>query len=415
MQKLDESFQRYRAAREMAAGRANLAQEWRHYNDQMSALRANHRKFLDGSRQVANAGLFARVFGNPVGRFRAESGCLDPDTGLSLSGFVDLLRRSSCHGGRIRTAEARVIGRNADGSPILAKEIPYFLDRPGFERWIANRAAQGLRDAGLPPEKTMTREQFLAWAREAGTPGSHALRAHEARNYGTAGHPVFGRDIPYFMGSAEFMRWTGHKVTETLLAYDMPPDASLSRDEFMNLLRKARSKEGESLREAERHLLVALPDGTKLKVGDVPYFMDHENYRQWAKDEVNRLRAKLVPTEENVHEFATINQINAAVFVPPMAIVSSLSSALVNAISFLILLSAAVFTLIPATRKVGTHVGKFAVPLTLAAFAALVLAMPSHVFRPDTEAWNLENQFHQQIGVAAQLWSRLSNVQKHFL
>ncbi|MDR0380331.1 MAG: hypothetical protein LBI62_10410 [Candidatus Accumulibacter sp.] len=415
MQRLDESFQRYRAAWKMATGRADLAQEWNLYDGQMNTLRANHREFLDGSRRVANTGFFSSLFFNPVGRFRAKSGCLDPDTRLSLSGFVDLLRRSSCHGGKIRAAEARVIGRNADGSPILAKEIPYFLDRPGFEEWIERRAAQGLRDAGLPLEKAMTREQFLDWVRGDGTPGSHALRAHEARNYGTSDHPILGRDIPYFMGSAEFMRWTGHKITETLLAYDMPPDASLSRDEFMDLLRKARSKEGESLREAERRLLVALPDGTKLRIGDVPYFMDRENYRQWAKDEVERLKAKLVPTEENVHEFATINQINASVFVPPMAVVSSLTSALVNAISFLILLLATVLTLVPATRRAGVHVGKFAVPLMLAAFAALVLVMPSHVFRPGTEAWNLESRFHERIGVAAQLWSRLSNVQKLFL
>jgi hypothetical protein len=98
-----------------------------------------------------------------------------------------------------------------------------------------------------------------------------------------------------------------------------------------------------------------------------------------------------------------------------MAIVSSLISALVNAISFLILLSASALTFIPATRKAGESINKFAIPLMLAAFAALVFAMPPHVFRPDTEAWHLESKFHERIGFVAQLWSRLSNVQKHFL
>jgi hypothetical protein len=412
MQQLDESFQRYRSAREMAVGKADLAREWKLYNDQMDLFRAKHAEFIAGSRKVA--GVAQKHHDEAIRRFRAASGGLNPDTNVSLASFPDLLKRSS-HGKRIRAGEERVIGQNPDGSPVQAREIPYFLGRPEFEKWIEKRAAQGLRDAGLPLEKAMTREQFLAWARSAGTPGSKALRTHEERNYGPSDRPVFGRDIPYFMDSAEFMRWTGHKVRETMLAYDMPPDASLSRDGFMDLLRKAKSKEGEALRETERRLLVALPDGTQLRVGDVPYFMDYASYRQWAKDEVERLKAKLVPTEENVNEFATINQSNAAVFVPPMAIVSSLTSALVNAISLLILLLASALVRFPATRKAGTYANKFAVPLMLAAFAALVLAMPSHVFRADSEAWNLENRFHERIGLAAQLWSRLSNVQKHFL
>jgi tetratricopeptide (TPR) repeat protein len=413
MQKLDEAFQHYRQARDMAVGKADLTEEWKAYDTQMNVLRAKHEEFVDGSRKVAQYAGGKRE-AEARRRFRAASGGLEPNARVSLEDFPELLKRSS-HGKKIIAGENRVIGHDPYGSPILAKEIPYFLDRPGLEGWIAERAARGLRSVDLPMNKEMTHEEFLAWLRKSPTPGGDSLRAHEARNYGPSEHPVLGRDIPYFMDRADFIRWTRHKAQETLLAYDMPPDPGLSREGFLDLLRKAKNKEGEQLRTAENRLLVALPDGTRLKIGDVPYFMDRETYLQWANDEVERLKVKLVPTEENVDEFATINQSNAAVFVPPMAIISSLTSALVNALSLLILLIASGLALSPATRKAGALIGKLSVPLMLACFLALIFAMPPHVFRPDTEAWNLESKFHEQIGIPAQLWSRLSNVQKLFL
>ena len=413
MQRLEEAFARYRNAFAMASGKADLTQEWNAYDGQMKILRSKHAEFVDGSRRVAKyAG--GKNYGQALGKFRAASGGLDPDTSVSLADFPGRVKRSR-HGPRILAAEARVIAHEPNGSPIRAGEIPYFLDRSGFERWVAERTARALGSVGIPLNRAMTREAFLNWAKTSRTSGGEALRAHESRNYGPSDYPVFGRDIPYFMGRAEFIRWTGHKVRKMLLAYDMPPDVDLSRDGFMALLRKAKNKEGERLRAMENTRLVALPDGTELKIGDVPYFMDHAAYQRWVQDEIDRQKARLVPTEENVNEFATINQINTAVFVPPMAIVSSLTSALTNGISLLILLASSSLLWFPATRKAGACIRKFSVPLMLLAFAALVFAMPSHVFRPGTEAWNLESRFHGEVGIAARAWSRLSNVQKHFL
>jgi hypothetical protein len=413
MQKLDEAFERYRKALDMATRKADFSGEWNAYNAQMNGLRARHKEFVDGSHKVAQyAG--GKHEAEAKNRFRAASGGLEPNARVSLAEFPSLLKRSS-HGHKIHSGEKRVIAYGPDGSPILAGEIPYFLDRPRFEAWVAGRAAQALRSVDLPSNRVMTREQFLNWVKESPTSSGEHLKKHEARNYGPPEYPVFGRDIPYFMDRDEFTRWTGHKTREALLSYDMPPDPELGREGFLELLRKAKSKEGEQLRAAENRLLAALPDGTRLRVGDVPYFMDREAYLQWARDEVDRLKINLVPTEENIGEFTTINQSNAAVFVPPMAIVSSLTSALVNAISLLILLLSSALSALPATRKAGVFLGKSAVPLMLACFCALIFAMPSHVFRQGTEAWNLESRFHAEIGFAAQLWSRLSNVQKFFL
>jgi hypothetical protein len=414
MQNLDEAFQRYRETRDMAARKADLAAEWNAYDSQMNLLRARHKEFVDGSHKVAQyAG--GKHEAEARNRFRSASGGLEPNARVSLAEFPALLKRSS-HGKKINAGEKRIIAHAPDGSPILAGEVPYFLDRPKFEAWVAGRAAQALRSVDLSSdEEEMTREQFLDWARASRTPGGENLRAHEARNYGPPDHPVLGRDIPYFMDRDEFIRWTGHKVREILLGYDMPPDPDLSREGFLDLLRKAKSREGEQLRAVENSLLAVLPDGSRLKVGDVPCFMDFESYLRWAHDEVDRLKVNLVPTEENLGEFAAINQSNAAVFVPPMAIVSSLTSALVNALSLLILLLASALSSLPATRKAGVLIGKWTVPLMLACFFALIFAMPSHVFRQGTEARNLENKFHEQIGITARLWSRLSNVQKFFL
>jgi hypothetical protein len=200
-----------------------------------------------------------------------------------------------------------------------------------------------------------------------------------------------------------------------MIAYDMPPNVNLSRDDFLVLLRKSSSKEGQQLRDIENRVLDVLPDGRQLKIGDIPYFMEREVYHQWMRDEMERLKAQMIPTEENVNDFANINQVNAAIFIPPMAIVSSLTSALVNTLSFVILLSASVLTFVPVTRPAGRVVERLCVPLMISFFLALVYLMPSHVFQQGTELHNLETKFHERVGVPARLWSRLSNVQKIFL
>jgi hypothetical protein len=412
MQELNESHGRYLNAVKIARRETDLSSQWDRYNGQMNDLRARHKEFVDGSRKVASYGGKAR--NNAESRFREASGGLSPDSSVPLSEFPALLKRSR-HAKKVLAEEARTIGHDADGSPVRAGEIPYFLSRSEFEEWCVNRAVRGLQSVNLPTDRVMNREQFVDWARTSDTPGGRALREHEAKNYGTEDKAVPGKEIPYFLDQAEFIRWTGHKVTKIMMSYDMPPNVNLGRDDFLDLLRKSPGTEGQRMRDTENRVFGTLPDGTELKIKDIPYFMEREIYFQWMQDESERLRAQMIPTEENVNDFANINQVNAAIFVPPMAIVSSLTSALVNALSLMILLFASVLIFIPVTRSVGYAIRKLCVPLMIVCFFALVYLMPSHVFQQGTELYNLETKFHERIGVAAELWSRLSNVQKLFL
>ncbi|MDR2164371.1 MAG: hypothetical protein LBO79_01805, partial [Zoogloeaceae bacterium] len=241
MQELGDAHAHYRDAVKIARREADLSNQWNQYNGQMDYLRAKHSEFVQGSRKVVRYGGKARD--SAERKFRAASGGLGPNAGVSLIEFPGLLKRSS-HGKRIRTAEDRIVGHDTDGDPIRAGEIPYFLSRPEFEAWVTNRALRSLQSVNLPMDHVMDREQFLEWARTSNTPGGQTLREHEAKNYGTADTVVRGKEIPYFLGQAEFVQWTGHKVTEIMIAYDMPPNVNLSRDDFLVLLRKSSSKEG---------------------------------------------------------------------------------------------------------------------------------------------------------------------------
>lgn len=412
MQGIHDSYMGYRRAVLRARGEDDLTKEWNQYNKNMNTLRAKHREFINGSRQVENLGSH-RAYGES--EFRRRSGGLSPNSRLPLSGFPALLKRANDR--QIRAAEARIIGYNLDGTPIRAGEIPYFLSREGFEAWIARRSAEGLGSANLSASNPMRRDEFVDWVRGSDTKSGADLRRHEETRYGFRqdGSEVFGRDAPYFMGHDDFILWASNLTLDSMLSYGMPPDVNLDRKDFLELLRRSKSAEGERLRDTEDRVLDVLPDGTPLRVRDVPYFMSQREYTDWVRAEAERQRALAVPTAENINEIKNINQVNAAIFIPPMAIISSLTSALVNALSFAILLFASALTFFKASERVGVLIKKYCVVLMLVGFSALVFVMPSHVFKEGTELYNLETKFHQEVGFAARLWSRLSNVQKMFL
>lgn len=412
MQGIHDAYVEYRRVVLRARGEDDLAKEWNAYNQNMNALRAKYREFIDGSRRVENLGSH-RAYGES--EFRRRSGGLSPNSRLPLSDFPVLLKRANDR--QIRAAEAKIIGYNLDGTPIRSGEIPYFLGREAFEAWISRRSAEGLASAKLSTENPMRRDEFVDWIRDSDTKNGADLRRHEATRYGFRrnGSEVFGRDVPYFMGYDDFIRWTSDLTLDSMLSYGMPPDANLDRTDFLELLRHSGSAEGERLRKTEDRILDILPDGTPLRVRDAPYFMNRREYDNWVRAEADRQRALAVPTAENIHEIRNINQVNSAIFIPPMAIISSLTSALVNALSLSILLIASALAFFKATERAGLLIKKYGVTLMIISFSALVYAMPSHVFREGTELYNLETKFHQEVGFAARLWSRLSNVQKIFL
>ena len=45
----------------------------------------------------------------------------------------------------------------------------------------------------------------------------------------------------------------------------------------------------------------------------------------------------------------------------------------------------------------------------------IVLLMPSHVFKQGTPLYDLETVMHKEVGIAGQIWSRLSGIQAKLL
>lgn len=73
------------------------------------------------------------------------------------------------------------------------------------------------------------------------------------------------------------------------------------------------------------------------------------------------------------------------------------------------------FTATPVTNTIGNRLMRFASPLMVMMFATILYFMPSHVFPEQSPIYDLETQLHQEVGMAGQVWSKLSNLQKFIL
>lgn len=191
----------------------------------------------------------------------------------------------------------------------------------------------------------------------------------------------------------------------------LKPNPNLTRWQFLDVLRTSSLPQAEQLRQAEAREIGRRPDGTIVHAGDVPYFMDHRSYIAWFEAQANEAKAQALPTADTVESFKDIRDINAAVFLPPMAIITSLTSAVTNGVTLVIMLIALALGLLRATRPIGIRLRKFSTPLMMAFVAIIVTAMPSHVFSKGTPLYDLETLMHTRVGFAGHLWSRLSGIQ----
>lgn len=412
MDKLAKAHESFISASRKAKGETDLSQEWASYQQNMRAIDDAYQQYIEGSRKALRYGNMG------INRFREQSQGLDPNPNLSRAQFLAMLKRSNHPKAQaIRQAENREIGRNPDGSIIYAREIPYFLSRGEFGNWVQNRARQSLKSAGLEPDTTMDRAQFIERLRQSGTPAGNDLKEREQREIGLdeKGKSVRVKDMPYFMGRTDFDIWSTNLARNTLKAKGLEPDPDMPKERFLSLLRQSKSAEGERLREAERQEIAKRPDGTPVLTGEVPYFLNYEQYMRWVGEEAQRTREMAMPTKDNVEQFARIQEVNSAIFLPPMAIISSLTSALTNGISLVLMLTGLALTTIPVGAAPGRLIQRLAMPLMLAIFASLLYVMPSHVFPDESPIHELETQFHERVGVAGVVWSKLSNIQKHIL
>jgi hypothetical protein len=58
---------------------------------------------------------------------------------------------------------------------------------------------------------------------------------------------------------------------------------------------------------------------------------------------------------------------------------------------------------------------QFSTPIMLVIFTGLLYLLPSHVFVSGTPIYELETRLHENVGLAGQVWSRLSNIEKIIL
>ncbi|MES2978121.1 MAG: hypothetical protein V4731_06845 [Pseudomonadota bacterium] len=193
------------------------------------------------------------------------------------------------------------------------------------------------------------------------------------------------------------------------------PDPHLTRAQFVDMLRGAHHPQGEQLRRSEAREIGKRPDGNRVYARDLPYFMDRASYMNWFEAQASKARAAAMPTTQTVESYKGIRDINAAVFLPPMAIITSLTSALTNAVTLTLMLAALGLGVTPGCSKAALWLMRLTGPLMVLIVALVVLSMPSHVFQQGTPLYDLESLMHREVGVAGQIWSRLSGIQAKLL
>lgn len=190
------------------------------------------------------------------------------------------------------------------------------------------------------------------------------------------------------------------------------PDPDITMTNFINMLRNSDHPKGKELRESEAREIAIKPNGTAVLAGDLPKFMNQKQYIDWFSEQARQERDRALPTESNVNTITGIEDINSSIFLPPMAMIASLTSAITNGLTFLIL----GFSLIAIRQKnktlqsIGQIAGRRGGAIMILLFTIILLFSPKFVF-PTGPLRNLENTMHSSVGPAGVLWSRLSNFQ----
>jgi hypothetical protein len=195
----------------------------------------------------------------------------------------------------------------------------------------------------------------------------------------------------------------------------LDPNPGLNRMQFIAMLRSGNHPRGKELQAAEAREIGKRVDGSVLYARDLPYFMDRHEYMRWFEIQAEQAKVAAMPTIETVETFKGIRDINSAVFLPPMAIISSLMSALTNAVTLLLMLIGIGLGAVPGCKTIGVWIKRWVVPLMFVAVTCILFLMPSHVFRAETPLYDLETLMHEKVGFAGKLWSRLSGIHAKLL
>jgi hypothetical protein len=209
----------------------------------------------------------------------------------------------------------------------------------------------------------------------------------------------------YWGGVQKFKRESG----------GMSPNPRATKLQFIEALKNSNHPKGKNILKHESRVIAQNTDGTPVYGRELPYFLDHDGYISWFEERIKQSENLIFPNIHNVENFKGIHEINSAIFLPPMAIVTSLVSAVTNGISVILILSSVALSCTSRFKPIGSLINKYSVYITFFIFFSLIYAVPNHVFSKNSALYELEVTMHAEVGIIGRLWSRLSNLQKLIL
>lgn len=192
----------------------------------------------------------------------------------------------------------------------------------------------------------------------------------------------------------------------------MLPNSRASMSDFLSELSRSSSAAARQYREAQQEIVFiereGTPDATPVRGSDLPKLMNQEQFRQFFGERIAAARLELLPTPGTVERTARINDINSSVFVPPMAMATSLLTILANTFNALwIVITFPLQVIRPFASSLFARSLRLLAPLfTLCAIVLLLVFTRAFVFPERTPMRQLEQSMHSRMGTAGILWSR---------
>lgn len=197
----------------------------------------------------------------------------------------------------------------------------------------------------------------------------------------------------------------------------MTPNSRASMNDFLTQLSRSSAPAATQYKQAHQEIVFIEREGTPnaipIRGDDLPKFMSREQFRQFFANKIKAARIELLPTPDTVEKTARINDINSSVFIPPMAMATSLLSILANASTALWIVIT--FPVLAIPRLSSGSLARFL--HLLAPFFMLCVIVFSFViargfvFPERTPMRQLEQNMHLGMGTAGILWSRAAALQ----
>ena len=197
----------------------------------------------------------------------------------------------------------------------------------------------------------------------------------------------------------------------------MTPDSRATMDAFLQQLRTGSGPRSKTFLQGEEEVVFIENEGTAkqrpVKGGELPKFMNRAEYFSYFGKKIDQVKLSVLPTEATVESADGIHDINSAVFVPPMAMITSLVSVLANTAALLLILLSAIplATKAPWGRRLNTVITYVGPLFTVGFIAAVIAAAPSSIFTAGSPMHSLEAKMQQQVGWPGVLWSRAAAIQ----